>query len=437
MRTCATTTPSGGASATAAGCAARLRRPSSSRRRDAARSGCADRDASRGADGLRRLLPSSARALALAADVASVRVSSRAPTARRARIRTNRCRGYVSKQPQMSGRAARCGRGKKFGYVRRLRDWVRRQPDPASAQSTSGAPCGPLGRVVGGHARISDGAVVRAYRRIALVDRIVIRSGLSRIGLRVHRVLACCVFSVVLRGRRERRRCDFRDADAVCAGFRCAGGPPAPIPPARRAGDVGSAVRQRFRSDASSTASSCRHRHGWLRQRSRIAALRPWLAEHRRFAIGMRSQIRPHGIACAPLRYTPAVAEPPCGIAVGKLDRMLREQIRVRTAPTDRRAAAIRRALLSPRSSRNCRVVAYSAGRPGTSRWPITSIQPRSSSCLTTCVFTVTPRISSISPRVTGCRYAMIASVSSTAREYFGGFSGCRRSRYARIAGLL
>ena len=73
----------------------------------------------------------------------------------------------------------------------------------------------------------------------------------------------------------------------------------------------------------------------------------------------------------------------------------------------------------SPRSSRNWRVVPNSAGRPGASRWPITSIQPRSSSALTIWDDTVTPRMSSISPRVTGWRQATIASVSMTAREYF------------------
>ena len=47
---------------------------------------------------------------------------------------------------------------------------------------------------------------------------------------------------------------------------------------------------------------------------------------------------------------------------------------------------------------------AYSAGRPGASRCRSTSIQPRSSSCLTIGALTVTPRMSSMSPRVTGCR---------------------------------
>ncbi|CFU11340.1 Uncharacterised protein [Bordetella pertussis] len=74
-------------------------------------------------------------------------------------------------------------------------------------------------------------------------------------------------------------------------------------------------------------------------------------------------------------------------------------------------------------------MVANSAGRPGASRWPMTSIQPRSSSTLTICDDTVTPRMSSMSPRVTGCRQATMASVSSTAREYLGGFSGLSRSR--------
>ena len=69
------------------------------------------------------------------------------------------------------------------------------------------------------------------------------------------------------------------------------------------------------------------------------------------------------------------------------------------------------------RSSRNFRVVAKSAGRPGVSRWPTISIQPRSSSAFSVGGETATPRMSSMSPRVTGWRYAMIASVSSTARE--------------------
>src|SRR3989344_1066609 len=56
-----------------------------------------------------------------------------------------------------------------------------------------------------------------------------------------------------------------------------------------------------------------------------------------------------------------------------------------------------------PMSSRNWRVVANKAGRPGASRGPMTSTQPRSSSCLTMCELTVTPRMSSMSPRVTGC----------------------------------
>src|SRR5690606_19804339 len=57
---------------------------------------------------------------------------------------------------------------------------------------------------------------------------------------------------------------------------------------------------------------------------------------------------------------------------------------------------------LSPRSSRNCLVVPNKAGRPGASRWPRTSIQPRSSRVLTIWDETVTPRMSSMSPRVTG-----------------------------------
>ena len=60
--------------------------------------------------------------------------------------------------------------------------------------------------------------------------------------------------------------------------------------------------------------------------------------------------------------------------------------------------------LARPRSSRNWRVVANSAGRPGASRWPMASIQPRSSSCLMIWLPTVTPRMSSMSPRVTGWR---------------------------------
>ncbi|MDT4843403.1 hypothetical protein FQZ97_773350 [compost metagenome] len=82
-----------------------------------------------------------------------------------------------------------------------------------------------------------------------------------------------------------------------------------------------------------------------------------------------------------------------------------------------------------PRSSRNCRVVPNRAGRPGASRWPMTSIQPRSSRAFTICDDTVTPRMSSISPRVTGWRQATMASVSITAREYLGGFSGLSLSR--------
>ena len=58
----------------------------------------------------------------------------------------------------------------------------------------------------------------------------------------------------------------------------------------------------------------------------------------------------------------------------------------------------------SPISSRKRRVVANKAGRPGTSRWPTTSIQPRDSSVRITPWDTDTPRISSISPRVTGWR---------------------------------
>ncbi|MDT4878677.1 hypothetical protein FQZ97_1142920 [compost metagenome] len=58
----------------------------------------------------------------------------------------------------------------------------------------------------------------------------------------------------------------------------------------------------------------------------------------------------------------------------------------------------------SPRSSRNWRVVANKAGRPTVSRWPMTSIQPRSSSCLMISELIVTPRMSSMSPRVTGWR---------------------------------
>ena len=38
-------------------------------------------------------------------------------------------------------------------------------------------------------------------------------------------------------------------------------------------------------------------------------------------------------------------------------------------------------------------MVANSAGRPGVSRWPTTSIQPRSSSALITLLLTATPRI--------------------------------------------
>ncbi|MNQ32924.1 hypothetical protein D3C85_463430 [compost metagenome] len=82
-----------------------------------------------------------------------------------------------------------------------------------------------------------------------------------------------------------------------------------------------------------------------------------------------------------------------------------------------------------PRSSRNWRVVPNSAGRPGASRCPITSIHPLSSKAFTICDDTVTPRMSSISPRVTGWRQATMASVSMTAREYLGGFSGLSRSR--------
>jgi hypothetical protein len=52
------------------------------------------------------------------------------------------------------------------------------------------------------------------------------------------------------------------------------------------------------------------------------------------------------------------------------------------------------------RSSRKVRVVAYSAGRPGVSRWPTASIHCRSSSVLTMWVDTATPRIASMSPRV-------------------------------------
>src|SRR6185369_5609657 len=90
-----------------------------------------------------------------------------------------------------------------------------------------------------------------------------------------------------------------------------------------------------------------------------------------------------------------------------------------------------------PRSSRNWRVVANRAGRPTVSRWPMTSTQPRSSSCFRINALMVTPRMSSMSPRVHGWRYAMMASVSSTARVYLGGFSGCSRSRYSRISGRL
>ena len=45
---------------------------------------------------------------------------------------------------------------------------------------------------------------------------------------------------------------------------------------------------------------------------------------------------------------------------------------------------------------------ARTAGRPTVSRCPITSTQPRSSSCLRIMLLIVTPRISSMSPRVTG-----------------------------------
>src|SRR5574340_1835457 len=58
----------------------------------------------------------------------------------------------------------------------------------------------------------------------------------------------------------------------------------------------------------------------------------------------------------------------------------------------------------SPRSLRKWPVVPNSAGRPGTSRWPIASIQPRSSSVLMMLGLTDTPRMSSMSPRVTGWR---------------------------------
>src|SRR5512139_1683774 len=58
----------------------------------------------------------------------------------------------------------------------------------------------------------------------------------------------------------------------------------------------------------------------------------------------------------------------------------------------------------SPRSLRKCPVVPNSAGRPGTSRWPMASIQPRSSSVLMMLGLTDTPRMSSMSPRVTGWR---------------------------------
>ena len=54
------------------------------------------------------------------------------------------------------------------------------------------------------------------------------------------------------------------------------------------------------------------------------------------------------------------------------------------------------------------RVVPNIAGFPGTSRWPTTRIQFRSSNVRVILVLTATPRISSISPRVTGCRYTMI-----------------------------
>ena len=57
-----------------------------------------------------------------------------------------------------------------------------------------------------------------------------------------------------------------------------------------------------------------------------------------------------------------------------------------------------------PQVVQNWRVVAYSAGRPGASRWPIDRSSPRSSSCLTIGVPTATPRMSSMSPRVTGWR---------------------------------
>ena len=54
--------------------------------------------------------------------------------------------------------------------------------------------------------------------------------------------------------------------------------------------------------------------------------------------------------------------------------------------------------------TKNWRVVANKAGRPTVSRCPMTSTQPRSSSCLITMELMVTPRMSSISPRVAGCR---------------------------------
>src|SRR6185312_16400437 len=60
--------------------------------------------------------------------------------------------------------------------------------------------------------------------------------------------------------------------------------------------------------------------------------------------------------------------------------------------------------VLRLRSSRNFRVVAKIAGRPGVSRWPITSTQPRSTSAFSVGGETATPRTSSMSPRVTGCR---------------------------------
>ena len=68
----------------------------------------------------------------------------------------------------------------------------------------------------------------------------------------------------------------------------------------------------------------------------------------------------------------------------------------------------------SPMSSRKCFVVAYRPGRPGASRWPMTSTQPRSSSCLTICELTVTPDIFDVA---TGDRLL----VSNDGQRFHGG----------------